>query len=138
MIRQCFLVDSGILFHHDSFEQFGLDPSTLYPEVKIRPPPVTHFSGNPPPKQRPVPLMSLDGTLRDIADFVSEEEEDLADALSPINDMLKISKTWWILECIPQKIRFQKDDDSWVRKLSYVYFIFNYLTRTPANISVQN
>lgn len=51
-------------------------------------------------------------------DFVNEEEEDLADALSDKNDMLNISKSWWILEYVPQQIRFQKDDDSWVRKLS--------------------
>jgi len=60
----------------------------------------------------------VEGTLGDVGDFVNEEEEDLADLLSPVNDMLKISKTWWLLECIPQHIRFQKDDDSWVRKLS--------------------
>lgn len=62
--------------------------------------------------------MGVNGALEDVDDFVSEEEEDLADILSPINDMLKITKTWWILESIPQQIRFQKDDDSWVQKLS--------------------
>jgi hypothetical protein len=62
--------------------------------------------------------MGVNGALEDAHDFVTEEEEDLADILSPINDMLKISKTWWILEFMPQKIRFQKDDNSWVQKLS--------------------
>jgi len=62
--------------------------------------------------------MGQDGLLTKAHDFVSEEEEDLADLLSPTNDMLKIAKSWWLLEVIPQKIKFQKDDDSWVRKLS--------------------
>lgn len=60
----------------------------------------------------------INGRLDYDNDFVNEEEEDLADALSNANDMLDKAKLWWILECIPQKIRFQKDDDSWVKKLS--------------------
>ena len=63
-------------------------------------------------------LVGVNGTLKQIDDFINEEEEDLADALSPKNDMLKISASWWILEVIPQQIRFQTDDDSWIRKLS--------------------
>jgi len=60
----------------------------------------------------------VNGRLDDNNDFVNEEEEDLADALSPANDMLDKAKLWWILEYVPQKIRFQKDDDCWVKKLS--------------------
>ncbi|TFK42265.1 hypothetical protein BDQ12DRAFT_645827 [Crucibulum laeve] len=118
MIRQCFILKTGILFHREMFKQAGLDPDTLYPEVKERPPPVMQFSGEKPSYERPLPSLGTNRKLMEVTDFVSEEEEDLADAMSPINDMLKISKIWWILECIPQKIRFQKDDDSWVRKLS--------------------
>jgi hypothetical protein len=62
--------------------------------------------------------MGANGGFDDVNDFVNEEEEDLADALSNANDMLNIAKSWWILEYVPQKIRFQKDDDSWARKLS--------------------
>ena len=118
MIRECFKLDTGILFHRDTFKMIGLDYTTLWPVVKDRPAPVTSFAGDPPPLTRPLMTMGVNGTSDDVNDFTTEEEEDLADLLSPINDMLKISKTWWILEYIPQKIRFQKDDDSWVQKLS--------------------
>ncbi|KAJ3511638.1 hypothetical protein NLJ89_g3982 [Agrocybe chaxingu] len=118
MVRECFKLKTGILFHRDTFKAIGMDSSTLWPEVKERPQPVTSFSGESPPLTRPLPQVGVKGNSEDVSDFVSEEEEDLADALSPVNDMLNISKSWWILECIPQKIRFQKDDDSWVRKLS--------------------
>ncbi|PPR06254.1 hypothetical protein CVT24_000926 [Panaeolus cyanescens] len=118
MVRECFKLNTGILFNRDTFKHIGMDPSSVWPKVKPRPPPVTEFSGAKPPLTRPLPIMGVNGALQDVEDFVNEEEEDLADALSPINDMLNISKTWWLLECIPQKIRFQRDDDTWVRKLS--------------------
>jgi hypothetical protein len=73
---------------------------------------------------RPLMTMGVNGIFDDVNDFTTGEEDDLADLLSPINNMLKISKAWWILECIPQKIRFQKDDDSWVQKLSWVSEVF--------------
>ncbi|KAF4612138.1 hypothetical protein D9613_004520 [Agrocybe pediades] len=118
MIRECFRLKTGILFHRDSFKIAGLDPSTLWPRVKERPEPVTKFSGEPPKKTRDLTINPLNGAFTNVDDFVNEEEEDLADALSDKNDMLKIAKSWWILELIPQKIKFQTDDDAWVRKLS--------------------
>ncbi|KAF9473886.1 hypothetical protein BDN70DRAFT_937075 [Pholiota conissans] len=119
MIRECFKLNTGIMFHRDAFNIIGMDPASLYPHVKERPPPVSKFSSSPPPYERKgMHLVGANGTLGEIDDFVNEEEEDLADALSDQNDMLKKKHYWWILECIPQQIRFQKDDDSWVRKLS--------------------
>ncbi len=119
MIRECFKLKTGILFHRDSFNIVGMDPTSLWPYVKARPEPVKTFSGDPPPLERKgMHLVGVNGTLKQIDDFINEEEEDLADALSPKNDMLNISPSWWILEVIPQQIRFQTDDDSWVRKLS--------------------
>lgn len=120
MIRECFKLKTGILFERNAFKFVGLDPSMLLPEVKTRPEPVTTFSGNRPAPEWPRLTMGVNGGLVDVNDFVNEEEEDLADALSDANDMLGISKSWWILECVPQKIKFQKDDDSWVKKLSSV------------------
>lgn len=118
MIRQCFELNTGILFHRDTFKYAGLDYHMLWPTVKPRPEPVTTFSNGPPAQTRALATMGIKGTFEDAPDFVSEEEEDLADALCGTNDMLKISKTWWIFEYIPQKIRFQNDDDTWVLKLS--------------------
>ncbi|KAF9528165.1 hypothetical protein CPB83DRAFT_855015 [Crepidotus variabilis] len=118
MIRECFRLNTGILFHRDTFKQVGLDWTTLWPVVKERPDPVAEFSQGPPTLTRELPTMGLNGTFDDVTDFISEEEEDLADIMSPTNDMLQISKSWWVMECLPQKIRFQTDDDAWVKKLS--------------------
>lgn len=124
MVRECFKLKTGILFHQEAFAVIGMDHNTLWPQVKPRPPPVTTFSkGHPPPLTRPFHTMGINHTAGADDDFVNEEEEDLADALSPINDMLEIAKSWWILEFIPQQIRFQTDEDSWVRKLSCVCFL---------------
>ncbi|CAA7265053.1 unnamed protein product [Cyclocybe aegerita] len=96
MVRECFKLKTGILFHRDTFKVIGMDPSTLWPEVKECPEPVTSFSDQPPPLTRPLPQVGVKTNSEDVSDFVS----------------------WWIMEYIPQKIWFQKDDDSWVRKLS--------------------
>ncbi|KDR86028.1 hypothetical protein GALMADRAFT_399158 [Galerina marginata CBS 339.88] len=119
MIRECFKLKTGILFHRDSFKMAGLDPTTLWPDVLSRPAPVTQFSGTPPKEKRDLRILAHNGAFADVDDFVNEEEEDLADALSKKNDMLSISRSWWIMEFVPQQIRFQKEeDDSWVQKLS--------------------
>jgi hypothetical protein len=121
MVRECFKLKTGILFHQEAFATIGMDYNMLWPQVKPRPPPVTTFSkGHPPPLTRPFHTTGVNHTARGDDYFVNEEEEDLADALSPINDMLQIAKSWWLLELVPQQIRFQTDEDSWVRKLSCV------------------
>jgi hypothetical protein len=114
MIRQCFLLQTGILFHADMLRLVGMDPDTLYPRVLARPPPLLK-SPQETQSSSTVKTMGLLGEC----DFRSEEEEDLVDALSPINDELRRAKLWWILEIMPQKLRFQEDDDSWTQKLEY-------------------
>jgi hypothetical protein len=47
MIRECFRLDTGILFHQDTFKMIGLEHTTLWPVVKDRPAPVTSFAGAP-------------------------------------------------------------------------------------------
>ena len=49
--------------------------------------------------------------------FVSEEMEDLKDAVTPIYDQLSIHWYWWIIELIPMRFRSQKGrrDDFFVR-----------------------
>lgn len=111
MIRECFKTNTGILFHSSAFKQIGLDPATLYPHVTERPQPVY---GNA-PKPNPDALGPGDTTTSQCdpeCTFTSEEQEDLNDALSPIYDQLRISWPWWILEIIPQRQQFQKDEDN--------------------------
>ncbi|KAI0083381.1 hypothetical protein BDY19DRAFT_900387 [Irpex rosettiformis] len=97
MIRQCFLANTGIRFHTSLLRQVGLDPEGLYPVVKERPRAVfvktphallTRLTISPP------------GTL-------TEEEEDLADALCPIYDQLEVARVWWVLEVLPFVQRWQ-------------------------------
>ncbi|KAL4070334.1 hypothetical protein J3A83DRAFT_4358565 [Scleroderma citrinum] len=107
MIRECFKTNIGILFHGSMFKQIGLDPATVYPRIVDRPPAIYGNVPEPDPNAR-----SGQADAEDT--FVSEEVEDLSDALSPIYDQLRISPPWWILEVIPQKQQFQKDeDDKW-------------------------
>lgn len=117
MVRQCFLADTGIMFNSQLLAQIGLDPGTLYPHVLTRPDPVTfertdrsriasdHSSGM-------VTVVNREMIL-------TEEEEDLADILSPINDQLVLAKSWWLLEILPMKQRHQKPDGSWGWRTRY-------------------
>ncbi|KAJ7157325.1 hypothetical protein C8R46DRAFT_1225920 [Mycena filopes] len=112
MIRQCFLLQTGILFHADMLRMAGLDANTLFPRVLGRPPPLFKT----PHEARTIDTLKTISSLGE-CDFRSEEEEDLVDALCSINDELKRVKMWWILEIFPQKLRFQENDDSWTQKL---------------------
>ncbi|KAI9566395.1 hypothetical protein HD554DRAFT_2117826 [Boletus coccyginus] len=111
MIRQCFLANTGIMFHRSMFKQIGMDDAMLYPHVVERPPPIFETRSLPRTsdsmKAYSVPSPQ-DGT------FVNEEQEDLADAVCPLHDQLKLKWWWWILEAIPQKLHYQRDeDDQW-------------------------
>ena len=106
------------------FKQIGMDEAALYPHVLDRPPPV--YQTPPPPSPPgtpdslkgysvPKPQVVHDPTVVAYSDggtFVSEEQEDLADALCPLYDQLKIAWGWWVLEAIPQKLHYQRDEDN--------------------------
>jgi hypothetical protein len=148
MIRQCFLANTGVRFHGKLLHSIGLDPATLYPIVKPRPPALFH----PPTSTALVTAATLEGTnkLTDTArtlviptdtcsadatsdtvalgynnvqpesiGLLCEEEEDLADALCRSYDQLRLAPLWWILEVLPLKLRTQREDDNeWVRNLT--------------------
>jgi hypothetical protein len=112
------------MFHKDTLPKVGLDPATVYPQVLPRPliifqDPKVHTI----PVPKPVVVYD-DRTAVVYTDgnaFVNEAEEDLADALSPMYDELKLAKFWWILEVIPQKYKYQSSEtDRIVSKLTYV------------------
>ena len=129
---QCIHADIGIQFHRESFKGIGLDPDTLYPFVTPRSEPL---------KPTPSTVTELresahkaeatEATLTDEAQasplaastFQSEEEEELADAISPIYDELKLSWGWWILEIIPMRHHVQDLENlAWKPYWSYVFF----------------
>ncbi|KAG6329588.1 hypothetical protein ID866_9502 [Astraeus odoratus] len=104
MIREIFKANVGILFHGSEFKKIGLDPAKLYHRVHDRPPAIY---GN-------VEGTEFMTSQRPNDPFVDEETEDLFDALSPIYDQLKIAPQWWILELLPRKQHYQRDeDDMW-------------------------
>jgi hypothetical protein len=123
MIRQCFLAQTGIMFHRDMLRLVGMEPDNLYPQVKRRPQATTKASTS---------IASAPGTCKDSfrpkhrhsvfeEGFTNEEDEDFKDAHSKIYDMLQIKRAWWILEVFPHKLKFQRDDDdNWVQKLQCV------------------
>ncbi|CAE6420883.1 unnamed protein product [Rhizoctonia solani] len=130
MIRECFLNNTGILFHSAELEEIGQSPASLWPTVKI-PTPVS--DGHKPqatdatlvesPVQSPADPTSsttkINGTGTVEMSLVPPEpiklgsEEDAKDALQPIYDQLKLAKWWWILEFLPMKQRYQRHDQSW-------------------------
>jgi len=132
MIRECFKLNVGILFHRDMFKQIGMDPASLYPHVQARPPPMYQapkVPGSPDSTMKALTasrpkVVNGDPTVVaycDNGDFVSEEVEDMLDAVSPMYDQLRIGPVWWLLEVIPQPLRYQDDDDdAWVQKYTCV------------------
>jgi len=123
MIRQCFLANTGIMFHKDTLPKVGLDPDTIFPHVLLPRPPMIFQDRNIHTIPVPKPVVHEDDrkavVYTDGGCFVSEAEEDLADALSPMYDQLKQAKYWWILEMIPQKIRYQSSEtDRMVSKIT--------------------
>ncbi|KDQ30789.1 hypothetical protein PLEOSDRAFT_1035733 [Pleurotus ostreatus PC15] len=111
MIRECFKTNTGIMFDAERLKNVGLDPQTLHPFVTPRPP-------SPAPSTAPSEkegLLSRPPSPFPPVASVSEEEEELLDALSPKYDQLKLKPFWWILEFIPMEYRFQVGKDNrWV------------------------
>ncbi|KAF9464083.1 hypothetical protein BDZ94DRAFT_1257527 [Collybia nuda] len=135
MVRECFRKNSGIMFHAHRLRDIGLDPTTLYPFVTPRPPPLpvgsltvekislpsrikrmfSHFRGHPPPDISSSTSTSSTEKKSDIDAVIrTEEEEDLYDSMSPIYDQLCLQRIWWLLEIIPLNLRYQKGDNQWV------------------------
>ncbi|KAJ3864741.1 hypothetical protein EV359DRAFT_40394 [Lentinula novae-zelandiae] len=114
MIRECFKVGTGIMFHEEMLKQVGLDPGSLWPHIRERPPHATaslddqdrHTSIAGPSSNT---LSNSEGQhSANLADFITEEYEDEMDALSPMNDVLKTDPGWWVLEMLPYKVKYQR------------------------------
>jgi hypothetical protein len=120
----------------------GIDPHTLYPHVRPRPPALfdhvkTQFIEDPPstPFLKKVAsifqssrskkkALQTDAEKRSSqSSFTSEEDEELRDALTPKFDQLMIKRSWWILEILPVSIRYQKGDDQWTSYIGYVNLV---------------
>jgi hypothetical protein len=122
MIRQCFILRTGILFHKNMFKDIGMDPDTVYPHVIPRPPAVPYTTECLAHKyDEPFNFAkNYKETVKFKEPFINEEEEDLLDSLAPIYDQLKMARGWWVLEVLPNKTHYQKEDDSWTHARGYV------------------
>ncbi|KAJ3852000.1 hypothetical protein EV368DRAFT_74289 [Lentinula lateritia] len=126
MIRECFKVGTGIMFHEERVKQVGLDLGSLWPHIRKRPPHTTtglndqdrHTSIAGPSSNT---LSNSEGQHSTVlADFITEEYEDEMDALSPMNDVLKTEPGWWILEMLPYKVKYQRNSSGkWASKISW-------------------
>ena len=109
MVRECFKAGTEILFYSDKLREIGLDPSSLYPVILPRPPPLS-IDGH--------GIRSRSSDLFSNALFQSaapsEEKEELSDALSPLYDQLEIDKWWWVLEYLPLPLNHQEGNRKWV------------------------
>lgn len=125
------------MFNSASLFDIGLDPSTLYPFVVPRPPPLpvgSHKIEDPPANPIPIRMtarLKKKNThleVKALLDQASvpflgrEEEEELRDALSPKYDQLVIKKPWWLLEIIPLALRYQRGNNKWATYIGWVRF----------------
>jgi len=109
MIRECFKANVGILFHRNLFINIGMDPAKLdsnaheRPDIVYSPVASTQPSDLSPANQDPAKIGG---------NFVSEEHEEAADAVSETHDQLKEAWWWWILEYTPQPVYYKDDADA--------------------------
>ncbi|KAF9466841.1 hypothetical protein BDZ94DRAFT_1295336 [Collybia nuda] len=129
MIRECFKAETGIMFHADGLRNLGIDPVNLYPIVQQRPDRLAAngaFIQHIPPKTKvPKPVatdenlhVNTNGGAGEVT-FMSEEEHERLDALSPIYDQLELAWFWWLLEYFPMKQSHQRDDNTWKKEYSF-------------------
>ncbi|KAJ7704774.1 hypothetical protein B0H17DRAFT_1038540 [Mycena rosella] len=122
MIRECFKTNSGIMFDCDGLRSIGLDPSSLYPHVAPRPPPLAVGdlriksipSKTQSKAQQEAALNNYTNSEAAPAVHKTEEEMELQDALCPVYDQLRLAWFWWILEFLPLKQRYQQGNNAWV------------------------
>ena len=116
MIRECFLVQTGIMFKAGALREVGLDPATLYPHVLPRPEALSLKEAD------PSRVGYVNGTVAVVEPSIilGEEEEELADALSPINDQLSLAPIWWLLELLPMRQKCLRKDGTWGKEIKLV------------------
>ncbi|KAJ3818280.1 hypothetical protein F5880DRAFT_1685007 [Lentinula raphanica] len=119
MICECFRTNTGIMFHTEGLRSLGLDPDSLWLEVKPRPEPlpVTSYLRRIPRNPPPPPSAEEIAEAATPSVFKTEEELDLEDALSPIYDQLDLAPGWWVLEFLPVKNKFHDGTGKFVSEI---------------------
>ncbi|KAG9120477.1 hypothetical protein FRC07_004021 [Ceratobasidium sp. 392] len=140
MIRECFVNNTGILFHSAELDELGISPASLWPTVKIPTPPernstkLSDLDENSVGHARDSTGATLvDGHAAEATDTTAVNvplppaddivpatvvalgcKEDEKDAICPIYDQLSLVWWWWILELLPMRQRYQRYDGSWL------------------------
>lgn len=118
MIRECFDTKTGIMFHTEGLRSLGIEPASLYPEVKLRelkdrlPAGDALIQKIPKIPKTPKPVEPIPEPV-----YMTEEEHERLDALSPIYDQLDLAWFWWILEYLPMKQMHQNEEGKWEKQL---------------------
>ncbi|KAE8244078.1 hypothetical protein A4X13_0g6826 [Tilletia indica] len=127
MIRQTFECNLGILWQTERLAEFSLDihkmwPKYIDPKVPVvgpKPSSLDRYSQGSLPSlaSRRASMREVEPgrlALEDNSDAVlPEDEESFYDAMCEINDQLKLSKIWWILEVYPVKLFKPTKDGGW-------------------------
>ncbi|KAG9098283.1 hypothetical protein FS749_004225 [Ceratobasidium sp. UAMH 11750] len=138
MIRECFINNTGILFHSAELDELGISPASLWPVVIIPTPPGLQSAkqaeadmdsghGHEPTGDTLVGGHAADATdatavsvplpapskLVPDTPVVLACGEDMKDAVMPIYDQLSLVWWWWILELLPMRQRYQRHDGTW-------------------------
>ncbi|KAI0284407.1 hypothetical protein BC826DRAFT_1093741 [Russula brevipes] len=106
MIHECFRTKSGIQFRRDSLEALGICLGTHRHSSQGKASQQSSDTGD---IVAPVDANVINDTPTspEATTFTNGEEEDRADALSPMHDQLEMVKAWWILEWLPLRHRRQ-------------------------------
>lgn len=134
MIRECFKTTSGIKFETAKLAHIGLDPSTLLYDANCKIPErpkqadVNYAKIKRIPESKPNVLVRAWRGVKSLFGFktpdplpvkeaapgtLTEEQEELLDAMSPMYDQLKLKWYWNILEYLPLTTRYQGKDNKW-------------------------
>lgn len=132
MIRQTFECNTGILWQTERLAEYSLDIHTMWPKyvdpkvpvVGPKPSSLDAYSQGSLPSLasrrasmrvvREVEPGKLALALEDNSNAVlPEDEESFYDAMCEINDQLKLSKIWWILEVYPVKLYKPTKEGNW-------------------------
>ncbi|KAG9120358.1 hypothetical protein FRC07_004178, partial [Ceratobasidium sp. 392] len=139
MIRECFVNNTGILFHSAELDELGISPASLWPTVKIPTPPertstkLSDIDGDSGHGHEATGATLVNGHGAEATDATAVNvslpppdeivphgavtlgcTEDQKDAVCPIYDQLSLVWWWWILELLPMRQRYQRHDGSWL------------------------
>ncbi|KAI0275275.1 hypothetical protein BC834DRAFT_921341 [Gloeopeniophorella convolvens] len=93
MIQEVMLNECGVLFDMEAFARWNIPLTIGQP-----------FESNPPPDGDAPPV---------------DDPQEAQDVVQPIDDELKKTPVWWLLEIVPTSYTYQNTQDKWITKWSF-------------------